>query len=347
MELMGVVEEWMKSIIALNTRKHHQRGLKLFAEFLGRSAEEILEERKQTFGKSKYYETKVIEFFSWLQKTKGLTSNSARSFIIAVQSYFNYYDVGLKLKNKLPNLHMKLDEQKISIDDVREIYKYNDLTVKTWIAFSRDIPARISDLLTITREQIKRKEFLLESGKEKIVGKCFVSEETLNLFEKYWKTVPESNYAFTAPNGGSYDQSSINKMLKNATEKTGLKINMHQHLFRKLFITTAINLGLQSEVIKILTFKAVDQSFLTYFLDREGLRNEWQKVIDVLSLEPNRANGRIDNLQEALDLVMKTLRTMIQRELEAQMKKGKGLPITINFDELSDKEILEQYLKEA
>ena len=69
MELMGVVEEWMKSIIALNTRKHHQRELKLFAEFLGRSAEEILEERRQTFGKSKYYETKVIEFFAWLQKT--------------------------------------------------------------------------------------------------------------------------------------------------------------------------------------------------------------------------------------------------------------------------------------
>ena len=350
MECMGIVEEWTKSIMKENTRKHHLRSLRYFEEFLGEDAETLLKLRREQFGKSKYLETKVVEFFKWLQTEKKLSENSVASTIIGIRSFFSYYDVPLKLKGKIKSTSMKLDEVPITIEDIRQMYNYNGLTEKLWISLSVDAPLRIGDLLSLRREQIAS-EFLFKSEKEGVVGKVFLSERTLDLLKKFWNTVPESEYAFVTPQGNRYDQDSINKMMKRACLKAGLSKNLckkfHQHLFRKLFISAAVNLGLQTEIIKILTFKNVGQDMLTYMLNRHDLREHWKKVTDVLDLEPTRANGRVDNLQEALDLVMKTLRTMIQRELEAQMKKGRGLPITIDFDELSDKEILEQYLKEA
>jgi len=342
---MSVLEEWEKSLPSRNTRDHHLRGLRYFSEFTGEKPERLLRERRRQFGKSKLFETKTLEFYEWLQKTRRMTGNSARSYIIAIQSFFSYYDVPLRLKRKLPNLHMKLDQKKLTPEDLRTLYKFNDLTIKTWLALSRDCSARISDLLEFKRDQIKP-EFLIKSNKESIVGKVFLSEETIDLFERFWKTIPESKYAFSTPSGERYDPTGINKMLKRASKKAGLEdLKITQHSFRKLWITTAINLGMQTEIIKILSFKSVDPSLLTYFLDREDLRDQWQRVTSFLSLEP-RANGRVDTLNEAVDLILKTLRKMILKEVSADQASG-YLGLVRDYSRMTLKEILEEYLKEA
>jgi len=337
---MGILEEWEKSIVAKNTKRLYERSLRYFSEYMKADPETLLKLRKKQYGKKKFFEAKTIEFYKWLQDVKGLSPNSARSTIIGIQSFFSYFDVPLKLKRKLPKLHMKLDEEKVTIEHLRQIYKYNDVTVKTWISLSRDCPARIGDLLEIQRDQIKP-EFLMNSEKESIVGKVFLSSETIDLFHKLWNIIPESEYAFSTPSGKKYDQTSINKMLRRSSEKAGLEdLKIHQHSFRKLWITTAINLGLQTEVIKILTFKSVEQSFLTYFLDREELREQWNRVVNVLSLEP-KANGRVDNLQIALDLVFKVLRGLCEKELA---REGKVV-LRKRRRSLTDKELLEIYLE--
>lgn len=121
MECMGIVEEWLKGIVAENTRKHHKRALKRFIEFMGMSPEAILEARRTQFGKSRLMETKVIEFYRWLQEEKKLSENSARSEVIGVQSFFSYYNVKLQLKGKLPHTHMKLDAEKLTAEDLRSL----------------------------------------------------------------------------------------------------------------------------------------------------------------------------------------------------------------------------------
>lgn len=131
-----------------------------------------------------------------LQKEENLSENSARSEIIGVQSFFSYYNVRLQLRGKLPNVHMKLDVEKLTADDLRALYKFNDLTVKTWIAFSRDCAARIGDLLDVQREQIKP-EFLIKSEKKNIVGKVFLSDETI---DSYWDTVYYTGIPFLRVN---------------------------------------------------------------------------------------------------------------------------------------------------
>jgi len=303
MERMGVREEWLRNIVAEGTRKHHQRALRRFVAFMRMSPEEILEARRAQYGKSKLMETKVIEFFKWLQETQNLSANSARSEVIGVQSFFSYYNVRLQLRGKLPDTHMKLDAEKLTVEDLKMLWKFNGLRIKTWIAFARDCPARIGDLLAMRREQIKP-EFLIKSEKANVIGKVFLSMETIELFEKYWNTVRKSPYAFSSP----HDQTNINRMLKAAAQKAGIQKKITQHSFRKLWITSAINLGLPDTVWKILSFKSVPQATLTYFLDREDLRDFWQKVVTHLSLEPKP--NRVGDMEKTVDLLKETLTTL-------------------------------------
>jgi len=48
MECVGVLEEWLRSIVALDTKKHHKRGLNLFSEFMKKDPETLLKERRES-----------------------------------------------------------------------------------------------------------------------------------------------------------------------------------------------------------------------------------------------------------------------------------------------------------
>jgi hypothetical protein len=184
----------------------------------------------------------------------------------------------------------------------------------------------MGDLLKITPEQIQSGEFIIISKKENIAGKCYISDETKALFNQLIKS------GLSLPT----TQHGIDRMMTVACKTAGFEKRINQHLFRKLWITQAINLGLSEPIVKILSFKSVDKSLLTYMLDRNDLKDSWKKVIDSLPLEPKNGNGRVTNIEEALDLVMKTLRKMIEKEMG---------PVD-RIAEVTDKEILMEYLQE-
>ena len=180
--------------------------------------------------------------------------------------------------------------------------------------------------MKITPEQIQQEEFLIKSQKENVVGKVYMSKETQELFKmlKGKATLPTT-------------QRGVDKLLQRACNNAGIPHKINQHLLRKLWISTATNLNLNQIIIKILSFKSVPEDVLTYFLDRTDLRDAWRKVIDALLLEP-KANGRVDNLQEAMDLVMRALRKMIEKELKEEALISRILPAT-------DEEVLRAYLE--
>jgi integrase len=321
MDNMPIQEEWLSQILAEGTRKGYTRAITYFKEFMDNSStEDLIKLRKE----ERNFETKIIQFYKWLQDQRGISQNSARAYIIGIQSLFNYAGSPLRLKNKLPRLHMKLESWKPSLEELQKLYKFNDISLKAWLSLSRDIPARMSDMLRITIEQIKSGEFLLQSKKENVVGKCYVSEETRTLFEQLR----------TAKIALPRTQSGIDKMVSDGCRIAGLPKRINQHLLRKIWLSTAINLGTPEIVYKILSFKIVPQELLTYYLDRNELREHWKRIIEALPLEP-KANGRVNNLEESIDLVLKALRKMIEREIDVRGKM-----------EISDKEMIEIFLRE-
>ena len=313
MDDMTVMEEWEASILATKTKVHHRNALKYFGEFLKKNPEEMLELRRK---EGKRFIRRIVQFYQWLQNEKSLSSNTSRSYIIGLQSFFAYYDLPLKLKNKLPKMHMKIEKYRPSLEDLQKLYRFSDLQTKAWLSLSRDVPGRMSDLLKIAYEQIQQVEFTLLSGKENVIGKCYVSEQTQELFKQLKISTIE------LPKSGR----GINIMLERACKVAGIpKIN--QHLLRKVWISKAIDLGLSEIVVKVLTFKSVDESMLTYWLNREELRDFWRQIINKIPLEA-KMNKSVINAKElaqiALEGLGELLEPIIQKKLlELQMQKSR------------------------
>ncbi len=331
MDNMTIEEEWLSQILGQETRKTYSRTLHNFKEFMKINSTEDLIKLRQS---ERNFETRIIQYFQWLQKEKGVSSNTSRNYIIGLQSLFSYVGAGLKLKNKLPKMHMKIENWKPSIEDLQKIFKLNDISVKSWMSLSRDAPARMSDLLRITNEQISSGEFLLLSKKESVVGKCYISEETKVLFEQL------KSAKITLPK----TQRGIDKMMGNACSIAGLQKRINQHLFRKIWISTAINIGIPEMIWKILSFKSVPQEILTYYLDREELKASWRKVIEVMPLE-SKTNGRVSDMQKELKelrMVMKIIGRYVQQGSEPELDIG----ITETRTGYNrDMKILEKFLK--
>ena len=304
MDDMPIEDEWLSQILGEGTRKHYTRTITYFKEFLKTSsAEDLINLRKR----ERNFETRIIQYFQWLQKERGVTSNSARAYVIGLQSFFNYAGCPVKLKNKLPKLHMKIESWKPTLEDLQKLYKFGDISVKAWLSLSRDIPARMGDMLMITNDQIESGEFTLLSKKESVVGKCYVSEDTRALFKQLETAkivLPKS-------------QRGIDKMVASACRIAGLPKRINQHLLRKFWISTAINIGIPEVIYKILSFKSVPQELLTYYLDRQDLKDSWNKVIETIPLEnKSSGNGKVTSLEEDSKLFAEALWELVKPVVE-------------------------------
>lgn len=320
---MSLEEEWLTSIVAESTKNHHKKGWQLFKQFLGLETEKILELRKK---EGKRFVTRIVAFYKELIN-QGLSENTSRSYVIPIQSFFSYFECPIKVSDKLPRLHMKIESWRPSLNDLQKLYALNDLDVKAWLSLSRDCPARIGDLLKISQMLLKNpktEELVFKSQKENVIGKCYFSEQTRELFSLKPK-IP------TSPKG-------IDKLWLTSCGRVKLP-KIHQHLLRKYWITTALNLGIPETIIKILSFKAVPKEDLTYYLDREDLKSYWLKIINAIPLEA-KSNNKVSSLEESLNLVLKALSKLIIKELEKEGVKVMGLTT------LSSEQILEIFVRE-
>lgn len=247
---------------------------------------------------------------------------------LAIQSFFNYIDRPLKLKHKLPQTHMKIENWKPTLEDLQKMYASGDICVKAWMSLSRDCPLRMSDMLKISPQQIQSGEFQILSQKEKIVGKAYVSDTTKELF----KQMTEAGLKLPRTGRG------IDKMMAKVCQIAGMPQRLNQHLWRKLFISKAIDLGISEMIWKILTFKKVPISDGTYFLNGSELRTYWEKIVTGIPLE-KKTNGKAN--QTDVDMIAKALARMIKRELDQQTPSiGLGLIV-----EKAPMETIKEYLE--
>jgi hypothetical protein len=328
MEGMGLEEEWMASILKERTRENYERGWRHFKEYTGKTAEELLELRRSEGRKR--FETRIVMFYKSIQETRKICENTARTYCIPIEAFFSYYDLPLKLSSILPSITMKLEKYKPTLEDIQKVYKYNDLNVKAWLNLSRDIPARVNDLLRISKEQLTE-EFLFKSGKRNVIGKCYVTPETIEI----WKRVTAMPIT----------QKGIHKMLKKACEVAGIH-HINPHLLRKWWHTTATNLNINADVIKILEFKSVSKDILTYNLDREELRVSWQRVITALPLEPKNGNGRVSSLEEVVKILAEAQVRVMLQNLTMEEREKLGLMKMLDENPIEAMKTIVAYLKQ-
>jgi len=342
------VTEFLESIGSHNTRKSYVRGLALFEEFSGRSIAETLLRRKKD--KKKDLEREVERFYNWVIDEKKLNPNTSYNAVVSLKSVMTFYDMPLKLKRgscaRIPTMPRDWIP---TVEELRLMFSIGDLRSKLILSMGKDIPLRINDFLSIKKSDVSAslggspdsiQSFMLRTQKTKTPMQCFLSQESIDLLKIYLKGVESTlnEYLFEGKNGKRLNEDSVNLLLKNLVKKAGITTEsvVRFHMFRKLFTSVGASLGLNVDILKMLTGKRVRADMSPYY-EGVNLYEQWKKVNDHLRLTPQQGNGRVDNLQTAIDLVMKALRKIIEKETGISGGE-EGTP--------SDKEVIEMFLEE-
>jgi len=256
----------------------------------------------------------------------------------------------------------------LSIFDIRQMHKVGDLRARTLLCMSKDLGWRISDFLSILKTEVepllKRKPpvpFRKLTKKEKVPAYSFLSDESLQHLKTYLPTLkPNNKWLWEGKRRNSHlDAESVNDLLKKLAKDAQLALNgsLHFHLFRKLFMTTGVELGCNHWAIKMLVGKAVNSSDLTY-ISQAQLGETFLKISNVLRINEPQSNAKIPTLEEAVELVMEVqkrellqkVKTLWNEKYGIFASSGSGETMGLmtrppDFENMSPKELLKEYLE--
>ncbi|MCJ7459718.1 MAG: site-specific integrase, partial [candidate division Zixibacteria bacterium] len=168
---------------------------------------------------------------------------------------------------------------------------------------------------------------LINTKKENVVARSFVSAEFKPILDKYLNTIDKSNkYLFQSKRSGHMTVHGIQKIFKGLVKRAGIANHglFRWHTGRKLFLRTCAELGISSWSAKLMVGKSIPASDDTYVHDAE-LRKDFIKVSNVLKLFPVALSTQSD-VQKTLDTVIEVLRALMEDACKQKglMKKTKS-----------------------
>jgi len=223
-----------------------------------------------------------------------------------------------------------------------------DLRSKLLVSLGKDLGWRISDVLSIRRDELPNLdaetpiEWMRITRKEKQISKTCLSMETVAILKEYLFTFPTKNpFLFNSNGNGAIDSETVNRRLRDLAEDADIELGNSRltwHCFRKLLISQAKNLGIDPDIIKIMVGKSVKKDMLTYMtgIDVKTAFTKLQTIlgINIVSRPQTESETelamQIVTLEDAIISVQKELGDMKTREQVLTQKlvdleNGKGL----------------------
>jgi len=366
-------EDFLQSL-GKSTRKSYRTGLRKFERYFGKPVNEILKLREQDLNSDNIHQKrrfeKEIEKFHQSLLDNGCSINTARTMTLGIIQIFRFYDMPIKKRrgSKFSRRVISMRDHMLTIFDIRKMYKVGDLRARTLLCISKDLGWRISDFLSILKSNVEsmiNKEppvpFRKLTKKEKVPAYSFLSDESFQHLKIFLPTLnPDNKWLWQGKRRNSHlDAETVNDLLKKLAKDAQLELtgSLHFHAFRKLFMTTGVELGCNHWAIKMLVGKAVKSSDFTY-ISQAQLRDTFLKIQDVLRINKPQPNTKIPSLEKAVDLVMEVQK----QELLEKVKKlwnekwGKYVPTGSgetmglmirrpDFENMSPEELLREYLE--
>jgi integrase len=335
-----MVKDFLDSLASPKTRKSYAHGLKVFEEFYGKPAKALLKAKDPG---------KVIEkFYVWCLGR--YMQNSCRAVVNPIIQYCKYNGVEPKIRKSLRIYHTvpTTRDHILTVDETREMYKVGSLEekvmVKIWLLGLRIEDACMLEWKKFDIYQVldEPKEVLIHTKKENVVADVFIDKELQQLLVKYIPTLDKDNpYLFQSARRGHLTEKQLLRNLQNLRKRAGVEATgiFGWHIGRKLFLRICAENGINTWSANMMVGKAVDSSIATY-IRGANLRREARKVLNVLCMEPLHIAGT--PVATALDLVMKVMRKMIEREMQASGVYNSTLGFLV---EKSDEEVLREYVE--
>ncbi len=355
MGLAMSVQEFLDSLPSKGTKKVYKYGLNKFLEWYGKTANEVLEERKSDLtqrpnedivtyrNRSSNYEKIIESFYNYLID-KDYKINTAKSVTHGIRQLFRYYHMDVRMR-KGSNVNRTVKTQKsfpLTIDHVRKMYAVADFRERILLSMATDLGLRIGDFLEIKKDDLPDLSleapisFDVMTGKEDVVAKGFLSQETLDLLKKYLETLPDDNpYLFPSnqKKPKPISKTQVGNLLRDLAQKAGIKIkngkSLSFHCFRKMFVSASIDSGVGLTAGKILCGKTVDSSDSTY-LTTVKLREKFVQLKNFLTI---KQSAKLENnIVEKLETVVSKLSEELeQQKIVTQAVSGENLKIRKEF----------------
>lgn len=351
--------DYVKEAKSKNTWKEYKRGVEAFVEWFGKDANEILTLRHEDVvsgepRRKKHFLREIEKFHANLLK-RGYAINSARTMCLGIQQLFRYYEMSVTLPSgsKVSRTVISTKDFPLQPEHVKAMFKVSDLRGRVILSMAKDLGWRIGDFCKLQKDQLPDLEqeapipFELITEKEDVLAKGFLSQETRDLLKTYLPTLPKGNPYLIPSNRSKYlDGESINNIIKNLASKALIRIpkskRLRFHCFRKLFLSTCANLGVDVNIAKILVGKQVEKDMLTY-LPTVNLKKAFMRVQEILCLtKPMKEVGLKDkelrDLRKEVEEQKKIMRAMTRIYGEEMLKKAK--------EELRKEGVSEDFVKD-
>lgn len=316
---MGKVEDWLSGVPSKYTRKTYKAGIRKFEEFYQQGIETLI-------GKSPEETGHVIDrFYTWL-KDRGHGQNTCRNLVNSPIQFLKFFGTEPKYKRSLGIYRTVLTtrDHRTSISEIEEMAKTANTREQVLLEVFL-MGLRIGDVALLEWSTFDVQgdcpiPILVNTKKEQVVARSFISAEFKAILDKYFNTLDKSNkFLFQSKRSGHLTVHGIQKIFKGLQKRAGIVNHglFRWHTGRKLFLRTCAELGISSWSAKLMVGKSIPASDDTYIHDAE-LRKDFIKVSNVLKLFPVALSTQSD-VQKTLDTVLEVLRALME---DACKQKG-------------------------
>jgi len=328
------VQQFLESVTNPNTKKGYRHGIKEFCDWYGKSAEEILELRKNDLtqiageglveyrNRAARFEREIEKFHSYLIQQKKHTINTARNMTLGIRQLFRYYEMGIRFRagSKVTKTIKTTKNFPLTIEHIRAMFQVADLRERIILGMATDLGLRIGDFLELKKSDLPSLNreppisFEIMTGKESVIAHGFLSQETVDLLKVYLPTLEKKNgnpHLFPSNGESHISDEWLNRLLQNLAAKAGIDLNgkdLTFHCFRKMFLSAAIDSGIGLTAGKKLCGKAIAQSDDTY-LTTVHLREKFIQLKRFLAIQeqPKIEMEKIESLKNAINKLQEDL----------------------------------------
>jgi integrase/ribosome assembly protein YihI (activator of Der GTPase) len=327
------IKEFLDSVSNPNTKKEYRHGIKKFCEWYGKSAEEILELRKDDLtqkaeenlieyrNRAARFEKEIEKFHSYLLDQK-FAINSARNLTIGIRQLFRFYQMPIRIRagSKVAKTVKTTKNFPLTIEHVRAMFKVADLRERIVLSMATDLGLRIGDFIALKKTDLPPLDqeppisFDVMTDKEDVVAHGFLSQESVDLLKAYLPTLGRKNgngYLFPSNGESHISDEWMNRLLQRLADKAQIGMNgkdLTFHCFRKMYLSAAIDSGIGLTAGKKLCGKAIAESDDTY-LTTVHLRDKFLQLKRFLAIreQPKIEAEKIESLKSAINRLQEEL----------------------------------------
>jgi hypothetical protein len=173
-------------------------------------------------------------------------------------------------------------------------------------------------------ENLEFVQFIYHRQKTDETAICHLMPEAIESLDLYLKTVPEdAKFLWYSPSNHnvSLTNKALNDILKAMVNQASIMTtgDIKFNLLRKFTFSTLQRFGITESESRVCVGKTVSPDVLTYLINlKDTLLEKYMKSYSGLSLVRSNGNGRISNLEEAVNVFSQVLSRLVLKNMTSE-----------------------------